>query len=98
MAVTAMDWNNAPEAPPSRTRSVLLLALFVVVHTLVMRTREEARSDLRVIRGGSFQEDGIFLRLANRSFLDGPDPKADPKDEAYYGKSSNRVGFRCVEE
>jgi len=61
-------------------------------------TREEARSDLRVIRGGSFQEDGIFLRLANRSFLDGPDPKADPKDEAYYGKSSNRVGFRCVEE
>ncbi|MCK6583446.1 MAG: SUMF1/EgtB/PvdO family nonheme iron enzyme [Anaerolineales bacterium] len=61
-------------------------------------TREEARSDLRVIRGGSFQEDGIFLRLANRSFLEGPDPSVLPDDIAYYGKSSNRIGFRCAED
>lgn len=61
-------------------------------------TREEARSDLRVIRGGSFQEDGVFLRLANRSFLEGPNPLADPKNEAYYGKSSNRIGFRCAQD
>jgi formylglycine-generating enzyme required for sulfatase activity len=60
-------------------------------------SEEEARSDLRVIRGGSFQEDGIFLRLVNRSFLEGPNPKADPKSEAYFGKSTNRIGFRCVE-
>lgn len=61
-------------------------------------TKDEARSDLRVIRGGSFQEDGIFLRLANRSFLEGPDPSALPDDIAYYGKSSNRIGFRCAED
>jgi eukaryotic-like serine/threonine-protein kinase len=59
---------------------------------------EEVFNFLRVIRGGSFQEDGIFLRLANRSYLDGPNPKADSKDEAYYGKSSNRIGFRCAED
>lgn len=61
-------------------------------------TRDEARSDLRVIRGGSFQEDGVFLRLANRSFLDGPDPSAKREDKAYYGKSSTRIGFRCAED
>ncbi len=61
-------------------------------------TEEEVFNTLRVMRGGSFQEDGIFLRLVNRSFLEGPDPKADPKDEAYYGKSSNRIGFRCAQD
>jgi len=60
-------------------------------------SEEEVFNTLRVIRGGSFQEDGIFLRLVNRSFLEGPDPKADEKDEAYYGKSTNRIGFRCAE-
>lgn len=60
-------------------------------------TAEEVFTPLRVIRGGSFQEDGVFLRLANRNFIEGPNPKADRKDEAYYGKSSNRIGFRCAE-
>jgi serine/threonine-protein kinase len=61
-------------------------------------TEAEVFNVLRVMRGGSFQEDGIFLRLVNRSFLEGPDPKADLKDEAYYGKSSNRIGFRCAQD
>lgn len=61
-------------------------------------SEEEARSDLRVIRGGSFQEDGIFLRVSNRSYLDGPNPKADVKVELFYGRSSNRIGFRCAED
>lgn len=61
-------------------------------------TEDEVFNTLRVMRGGSFQEDGIFLRLVNRSFLEGPDPKADPKDEAYYGRSSNRIGFRCAQD
>jgi eukaryotic-like serine/threonine-protein kinase len=62
-------------------------------------TQEEVFTTLRVMRGGSFQEDGIFLRLVNRSFLEGPDPKADPKkDEAYYGRSSTRIGFRCAQD
>ncbi|MCB1660803.1 MAG: hypothetical protein KDI39_21490, partial [Pseudomonadales bacterium] len=60
-------------------------------------TGDEVFNTYRVIRGGSYQEDGIFLRLVNRSFLEGPDPKADPKDAAYYGKSTNRIGFRCAQ-
>jgi formylglycine-generating enzyme required for sulfatase activity len=59
---------------------------------------EEVFTTFRVIRGGSFQEDDIALRLANRNFTEGPNPKADLEDEAYYGKSSNRIGFRCAEE
>lgn len=58
---------------------------------------DEVENIYRVIRGGSFQEDGLFLRLANRSFLEGPNPKADPKTEEYYGKSTNRIGFRCAQ-
>ena len=58
---------------------------------------EDVFDSMRVIRGGSFQEDGIFLRLVNRSYLQGPDPRAELVDEAYYGKSSTRVGFRCVQ-
>lgn len=59
---------------------------------------DEVFNILRVIRGGSFQEDGIFLRVANRSNLDGPNPNVDARDESFYGKSSNRIGFRCTED
>ena len=58
---------------------------------------EEVQNLYRVIRGGSFQEDGIFLRLVNRSFFEGPNPRADQKTEEYYGKSTNRIGFRCAQ-
>jgi formylglycine-generating enzyme required for sulfatase activity len=57
---------------------------------------EEVFSDLRVMRGGSFQDDWTILRLANRGFLAGPSSTAQPTDEAYYGKSSSKVGFRCA--
>ncbi len=59
---------------------------------------EEVFSDLRVIRGGSFQDDWTILRLANRSFLEGPNPSAQPADEAYYGKTSAKIGFRCADD
>lgn len=58
---------------------------------------EEVFDSMRVIRGGSFQEDGIFLRVANRSFLPGPDPRAEQEDEAYYGKATTLIGFRCAQ-
>jgi len=57
---------------------------------------ETGFNTMRVIRGGSFQEDGVVLRLANRNFLEGPNPKALATDPAFYGKSSPRVGFRCA--
>jgi formylglycine-generating enzyme required for sulfatase activity len=58
----------------------------------------EVFNNLRVIRGGSFQDDGIFLRLSNRSALEGPDARAPENDPAYYGRSSVKVGFRCAED
>ncbi|WKZ37726.1 MAG: SUMF1/EgtB/PvdO family nonheme iron enzyme [Anaerolineales bacterium] len=57
---------------------------------------DEVFNNLRVIRGGSFQEDGIFLRLSNRNSLEGPDARAQPTEDAYYGRSSVKVGFRCA--
>jgi formylglycine-generating enzyme required for sulfatase activity len=51
---------------------------------------------LRVIRGGSFKDDGITLRLSNRGFEVGPDPSVLPTDPAYFGHFSARIGFRCV--
>lgn len=59
---------------------------------------EEVFNNLRVIRGGSFQDDWIRLRLAGRSALDGPSPFAQPGEDAYYGRSSVRVGFRCAQD
>lgn len=55
-------------------------------------------NNLRVIRGGSFQDDWTKLRLANRSFQPGPDPSAQLTDDAYYGHYSVLIGFRCVED
>jgi len=58
----------------------------------------EVFSTYRVIRGGSFQDDWVVLRLANRSFLPGPNPSAQPTEEAYYGDSSAKIGFRCAND
>lgn len=52
---------------------------------------------LRVIRGGGYQDDLISMRVSNRGYEVGPDSSALPNEEAYYGKSSVKIGFRCVE-
>ncbi|MBK8780950.1 MAG: hypothetical protein IPO22_03955 [Anaerolineales bacterium] len=57
---------------------------------------EDVFTNLRVMRGGSFQEDWTILRLSNRAFLAGPNPSAQMTDEAYYGDSSAKIGFRCA--
>ncbi len=57
---------------------------------------DDVFNDLRVIRGGSYRDDWVILRLANRSYLAGPNPSAQPTDEAYYGRSSAMIGFRCA--
>lgn len=59
-------------------------------------SEEEVFNNLRVMRGGSFQDDWVILRLANRAFLEGPDPSAQNTDDAFYGKSSSKIGFRCA--
>lgn len=57
---------------------------------------EDVFTNLRVMRGGSFQDDWTILRLSNRAFLAGPDLSAKSTDEAYYGDSSAKIGFRCA--
>ena len=51
---------------------------------------------LRVIRGGSFQDNLFDLRVSNRGFEVGPDPSKLPNEDAYYGRSSVKIGFRCA--
>jgi eukaryotic-like serine/threonine-protein kinase len=53
---------------------------------------------LHVIRGGSYQ-DGLFdLRTSNRGYEVGPDPSKLPYEDAYYGRSSVKIGFRCADD
>lgn len=53
-------------------------------------------SHLRVIRGGSYQDDMLNLRLPNRGYEVGPNPAVLPTDPAYYGHRSAKIGFRCA--
>jgi len=52
---------------------------------------------LRVIRGGSFQDDLLSLRISNRGYDVGPDPAALPGEDAYYGHATVKIGFRCAQ-
>ncbi len=53
---------------------------------------------LRVIRGGGYQDDPISMRVSNRGYEVGPDPSALTGSDAFYGKSSVKIGFRCVQD
>jgi len=53
---------------------------------------------LRVIRGGSFQDNLFNLRISNRGYEVGPDPSALPNEDKYYGRSSVKIGFRCAND
>jgi formylglycine-generating enzyme required for sulfatase activity len=53
-------------------------------------------NNLRVIRGGSFQDNLFNLRTSNRGYEVGPDSTKLPNDNAYYGRSSVKIGFRCA--
>jgi formylglycine-generating enzyme required for sulfatase activity len=53
-------------------------------------------NNFRVIRGGSFQDTLLSLRISNRGYEVGPDPFVLPPDEAAYGHSSAKIGFRCA--
>ena len=57
---------------------------------------DEPRKYERVIRGGSYQDGVLDLRLSNRGYELGPDPAAAPGTAAYVGHSSVRIGFRCA--
>jgi formylglycine-generating enzyme required for sulfatase activity len=59
---------------------------------------DEVFNNMYVIRGGSFQDEEYDLRVSNRNFIEGPNLKAQPDEAEYYGKSSVKIGFRCVSD
>ena len=49
----------------------------------------------RVIRGGSYQDAWVNIRLANRGYESGPNPEAAFDSPDLFGRSSAKIGFRC---
>jgi len=50
----------------------------------------------RVLRGGSFQDPRISLRIPNRGHEAGPNDEASAADPARSGQRSVKIGFRCA--
>ena len=59
-------------------------------------SEDEVFNLMRVIRGGSFQDEEFDLRVSNRNYIEGPNPRAQPNEDKFYGKYSVKIGFRCV--
>jgi formylglycine-generating enzyme required for sulfatase activity len=57
---------------------------------------EQLQNLNRVVRGGSYQDGQLNLRLSNRGYELGTDPSALPGSESYLGRSSVKIGFRCA--
>jgi formylglycine-generating enzyme required for sulfatase activity len=50
----------------------------------------------RVIRGGSFQDGFLDIRLSNRGYELGPNPDAPFGSLDLRGRTSAKIGFRCA--
>ncbi len=59
-----------------------------------------ARSNFfgRVVRGGSFADSAMLLRVSKRSQVVGSNLNADIGTPAYLGDFSRRIGFRCASD
>jgi serine/threonine-protein kinase len=53
-------------------------------------------TNLRVIRGGSYQDDWVNLRVSKRGAAFGPDQDIRDNDEDNANEHSSKIGFRCV--
>ena len=54
-------------------------------------------SQLRVLRGGSYQDVEKDIRVSNRGSASGPNPDAnDMESVEFTGESSPKIGFRCA--
>jgi len=51
-----------------------------------------------VIRGGSYQDAWVDLRVSNRGYELGPNPRAAFNSPDLYGRSSAKIGFRCASD
>ena len=52
----------------------------------------------RALRGGSFQDERVDVRISNRGYELGPNPFSVPQDLGYTGRTSVKIGFRCVSD
>lgn len=52
----------------------------------------------RVVRGGTFQDAPIDIRVANRASVLGPDPNALAGSPQSIGEVSPKIGFRCASD
>jgi len=59
---------------------------------------ESNGTNRRVIRGGSFQDEWINLRVSKRGSALGPAPNAPFDTPGRDGEHSSKIGFRCVTE
>ena len=57
---------------------------------------ETSSTNLRVIRGGSFQDEWVDLRVSKRGEALGPHPNAQFDVPNREGEHSSKIGFRCV--
>jgi formylglycine-generating enzyme required for sulfatase activity len=57
---------------------------------------ETSSTNLRVIRGGSFQDEWVDLRVSKRGAALGPAPEATFDVPDRDGEHSSKIGFRCV--
>jgi len=51
---------------------------------------------LKVLRGGSWMDSYLELRVTNRGFAKSPDLTTDSKSDTYKGEANDRIGFRCA--
>ena len=52
----------------------------------------------RVVRGGTFQDAEVNIRVSKRSSVLGPNPSAELDSAAYNGEFSPKIGFRCASD
>jgi eukaryotic-like serine/threonine-protein kinase len=58
----------------------------------------DSSNNRRVIRGGSYQDEWIDIRVSKRGSALGPNPNAAYEDPLRNGEHSSKIGFRCTTE
>ena len=74
------------------------LQYYSIAPTINPTGPEKSATSRRVIRGGSYQDEWINLRVSKRGSALGPNPLASIDEPNRVGEHSSKIGFRCVEQ